>query len=428
MTLQSEEHERLRLFKSIFDNISDAIYVIDPQTSNIVDVNQAGCDDLGMTANEVLDNSVLSLQKDVIDFSHWQQILTTIREADTYIFLGRHVRKDGTEFPVEVHTTFFTHNKNDYLISIARDITKRVQLQNELKTREPQLRFALNSASDGLWDWNLANDEVFFSPKMKRMLGYGPDDMAPQLDTWVNAVHPDDLPQVREALDAHLQGKNTGYNAQYRIRNHNGQYLWVQDHGTVCERNAEGEPMRVVGMLRNINESKILENKLRTLAAYDDLTNLLNRRAGYEQFTQLLAFAQRHHHPLSIALLDIDHFKLINDNYGHLTGDDVLKSSAMFIASQLRKSDVLLRWGGEEFLLLMPNTRGEDAYLICDRLREKLAESSPKLNSIGRQITISGGIATFPQQGNTIEELVKYADTAMYKAKEKGRNQITKQT
>ncbi|MBU3020373.1 diguanylate cyclase [Aestuariibacter sp. A3R04] len=424
MTLNREEKEQFVLLRSLFNNIGDAVYIIDPESANILDVNKAGYEDLGMEADEVLSHTVFSLQKDVLDIAHWREMLSVLKSSNTFVFSGHHVRKDGTEFPVEVHTNYLVHDGVEYLISIARDITERVRMQAELKTREPQLRYMLNAAGDGLWDWNILTDEVFFSPQLKRMLGYGPHEMKPHLDSWKSNVHPDDLPRVYGALQSHLQGENTRYDAEYRLRNRNGQYLWVHDHGTVCERNELGEATRVVGMVRNVTASKELEQKLRELASRDELTQLLNRRAGYEQFSRYLALSKRQGQPLSVALFDLDHFKQINDQCGHLVGDKVLKNTASLMAAELRKSDVLLRWGGEEFLLLMPDTDIMHAFKLCERLRRSFSQNAAQCELPHQTITLSGGIACYPANGNTIEDIVKCADDAMYKAKNAGRDKV----
>lgn len=427
MDLQNNNHlEQLALFKAIFDQLSEAVYIIEPDTSMVIDVNQAGCDDLGKSREEVLNHSVLSLQRDAQDGAHWSSIVAAIREAGTFVFVGLHQRKDGSEFPVEVHTSYFCHSGEELLVSIARDITERVALEDAQKAQDPQLQYMMNAASDGLWDWNMKTDDVFFSPQLKRMLGYAPHEMVPHLSTWVNNVHPDDLERVGHILQVHLEGRSIRYEAEYRLRTRNGDYIWVHDHGAVCERDEQSEPTRIIGVLHNVSEQKALEDKLRKAAAYDELTGLLNRRAGYDQFRKTLSNAQRHQQVFAVALLDLDHFKHINDSCGHLVGDKVLRTMAGILSRELREYDVLLRWGGEEFLLLMPNTCKEDAFVLCDRLRAAIAEEMRQCES-GCMPTLSGGIATYPESGTTIEELVRSADGAMYQAKRQGRNQIQAQ-
>ena len=176
----------------LFDRMADAVYLLDPGTSRIVWGNRAAWESLGLSAQEVLDHSVLSLQKDVTGLPQWNDIAAAIRATECFTFVGRHRHAAGHEVAVEVYTTRLLDDGREYFLSVARDISRRLALEADLKKRENQLWFALNEASDGLWDWDIRSSEVFFSPQLKRMLGYGPDEMEPRLDTWTRNLHPDD--------------------------------------------------------------------------------------------------------------------------------------------------------------------------------------------------------------------------------------------
>ena len=241
---------------TLFEHLADAVYLLDPETSRIVWGNRASWESLGLAAHEVLDHSVLSLQMDVTGAPQWSEIAAVIRSVPCFTFVGRHRHAAGHEVAVEVNTTRFVDQGREYFLSVARDVSRRVALEAELKTREGQLWFALNEAMDGLWDWDIPSSHVFFSPQLKRMLGYGPDEMAPDLTTWAHNIHPDDASRVQHLLDQHLQGRRARYEAEYRLRNRNGQYLWVIDRGRVCERDAQGVPTRAVGMVQNVTQER----------------------------------------------------------------------------------------------------------------------------------------------------------------------------
>ena len=246
----------------LFEQMADAVYLLDPATSNIVWGNRAAWESLGLTPEEVLDHSVLSLQMDVTGVPQWSDIAEVIRRSDCFTFVGRHRHAAGHEVQVEVYTTSFTHGDQAYFLSVARDISRRMALESDLKKRENQLWFALNEASDGLWDWDVVTSEVFFSPQLKRMLGYGPEEMQPNLATWTKNIHPDDGQRVFAILGEHLAGRQARYDAEYRLRTRNGDYLWVHDRGRVCERDAAGAATRVVGMVHDITARKQVQAEL----------------------------------------------------------------------------------------------------------------------------------------------------------------------
>ncbi|MCO5976334.1 ATP-binding protein [Ideonella oryzae] len=248
---------------TLFEQMSDAVYLLDPATSKVLWGNRAAWESLGLTADEVLNHSVLSLQMDVTGLPQWSEIAAVIRRAAPYTFVGRHRHAQGHEVPVEVSTTCFVEGGQEYFLSVARDISRRLALEAELNQREKQLWFALNEATDGLWDWNIPAGEVFFSPQLKRMLGYGPDEMPPSLETWTRNVHPDDAPQVMARLQDHLAGRRQRYEAVYRLRCRNGDHLWVEDRGRVCERDDQGAPTRVVGMVQDVTARHDAQEELR---------------------------------------------------------------------------------------------------------------------------------------------------------------------
>jgi PAS domain S-box-containing protein len=273
----------------LLEQLPDAVYLLDPETSNIVWCNRLAWESLGLTREEVLDHSVLSLQKDVTGAPQWSEIAQVIRATPSYTFVGRHRHAAGHEVAVEVYTSCFVDQGREYFLSVARDISRRTALEADLKKRENQLWFALNEAMDGLWDWDTVSNEVFFSPQLKRMLGYGPDEMAPELATWSRNIHPDDAQRVQVLLRDHLEGRRARYEAQYRLRTRNGGWLWVMDRGRVCERDAAGAPTRVVGMVQDVTQEHEARQALqrseaeqRTLiAALPDVVMRLDREGRH---------------------------------------------------------------------------------------------------------------------------------------------------
>jgi diguanylate cyclase (GGDEF)-like protein len=162
-------------------------------------------------------------------------------------------------------------------------------------------------------------------------------------------------------------------------------------------------------------------SKVEILAITDPLTDLFNRRHFETALEKEFKRTKRYHSPTSCMMIDIDHFKKINDEYGHHTGDEVLKEIAKIIKTSLREIDTVARWGGEEFIVLLPETTKENAFKAASRILESI--TGLKFSGVSRQLTVSIGIASIPDPSiDSIEKLIQVSDLALYEAKEKGRN------
>jgi diguanylate cyclase (GGDEF)-like protein len=164
--------------------------------------------------------------------------------------------------------------------------------------------------------------------------------------------------------------------------------------------------------------------ELHEISITDSLTGLYNRKHSMEVLTKEVARAERYQRPLALLMIDVDHFKRYNDTCGHLAGDEVLRKIATIFRRCTRESDCVGRYGGEEFLIILPETVGDDAGRIAERIRSHLAEEDFPFGPQMLKITISGGIASFPRNGRSPESLLKSADAALYEAKNRGRNRV----
>ena len=167
-----------------------------------------------------------------------------------------------------------------------------------------------------------------------------------------------------------------------------------------------------------------LADQMRGLSITDFLTSLFNRRYFEERFFEELQRSERHNLSFSLAIIDIDDFKLFNDTEGHLAGDDVLKNIANIAKESLRVIDVIARFGGEEFIVIMPQTEKEEAFLVAERIRKSVKEQLPHTWKVfpRENITITAGVATFPSDGKDRKELIRNADKALYKGKMEGKD------
>ncbi len=162
--------------------------------------------------------------------------------------------------------------------------------------------------------------------------------------------------------------------------------------------------------------------RIRHMAYVDGLTGLFNRRYFETRIEEEIERAKRYSGPMSVIMFDIDHFKRLNDEFGHLLGDDVLRQVSHIFGQNLRKADVACRFGGEEFAIIVTETKGEDAYSVADKLRKAVAQTV--FPGVPRPITLTAGVASFPANGNTRDEIVRAADDALYAGKQSGRNKV----
>lgn len=408
----------------LLQELPDAIFLIDPQSSNILYANRAAYESVGLSESEVLNQSVLSLQADVINLPQWSDISRVISDAkEPYIFLGRHKRKDGTTFPVEVRTSNLHKHGKHLFLSVARDITSRMIIDEELKGHKHSLWYALNEATDGLWEWKVQANELYVSPKLKQMRGYGPHEPVKSVDFWTDGIHPEDRERVLAIMDEHLRGKLERYEAIYRLKNRAGHYIWVHDRGKVSEIDPQGQPMVAVGMVQNVTEQVKLQERLESQAARDELTGIFNRRVCKEVIEQQILTSRINGNSFAVFLIDLDDFKNVNDQYGHGAGDMALRAFTDVVQKHLRDQDVLFRWGGEEFVVLLPDLEQEKATCVAEHLC-KCIEAHPVTLSDTESVsmTASVGVSVYPQHGTDRKTLIQRADIAMYRAKTNGRN------
>jgi len=210
----------------------------------------------------------------------------------------------------------------------------------------------------------------------------------------------------------------TQFHTEFRIRHGDGSIRWIEARSTPAKE-ADGSILWT-GILLDITQRMEAEEKVRTMAITDGLTGINNRQEFSRLLDKEIERAIRYNTPLTLVMYDLDHFKLVNDRFGHDTGDDVLRTVVKLTNDNIRSTDFHGRWGGEEFLIVCPDTASEAATAISNKLRTIIAAArlSKQL-----QLTMSFGIATL-QPGETAEQLLHRADDALYRAKRNGRNRL----
>ncbi len=309
---------------------------------------------------------------------------------------------------------------------LEREIQRLKGVEARLKESEERLRFVTETTGGALY--RLRYDTMtydYLSPAIQRLTGYTPAEINrigfKSLKQSITRPAAEEM-AAEDILSARLAGKTGEYKADYLISTKDGQHRWLADHSLPwLDRN--GELVGSVGVLTDITERKRLEDSLRVMATIDHLTGLLNRGHFLELAERELHRSQRYSSPLSLIMLDVDHFKRVNDSYGHAMGDRVLEGLAEVCTDVLRDSDLLGRIGGEEFAACLVECKLERAKLVGERLRKSVAAMKVKDQGASASVTISLGAAQ-AQEGEGLADLMRRADRAMYEAKQAGRNRL----
>lgn len=273
---------------------------------------------------------------------------------------------------------------------------------------------------------------AYIGPQIEELLGWEPASWVSAND-WASRIHEEDRERVVNFCVAQSKS-GIDHEADYRALAKDGSYVWIRDVVHVM-RDDKGEVEALVGFMFDISERKKTEQKLvelqkelEALSYRDSLTNIANRRMFDTIMEREWADAQRNKTPLSLILLDIDYFKQYNDHYGHIHGDECLKQVAELLSkAATRPRDFLARFGGEEFVLVLPETNAESAHKIADRCRDFIAQAKiPHIKSfIGNHLTASMGLATMvPERGHESIAFLREVDRRLYQAKQQGRNRI----
>lgn len=306
------------------------------------------------------------------------------------------------------------------VVATLSDVTERLRTERALLRSEQRLTLALEGGNLGLWDWTLENHEFAFNRRAQIILGYGEGDVAATLDAVRELAHPKDERAMIEAMEDHLRGRTPGFQIDVRLRCKSGAYKWTHIRGRVSERDPADRPLRVTGVLIDISERKQLERRLESLAVTDELTGLSNRRHGQNRLAAELERARRSGTAFGFILFDIDHFKRVNDRFGHEEGDRVLCEVAALVRKRMRRNDIVARWGGEEFAVVLPSARLAASTAIAEQL---LASMATVRLPDGSPISASFGVVE-ARGDASVSELVRRADRLLYQAKEQGRARV----
>jgi diguanylate cyclase (GGDEF)-like protein/PAS domain S-box-containing protein len=310
----------------------------------------------------------------------------------------------------------------DFPVALARINTQLSHKRAEQALRESEERYALaaRGANDGLWDWKLAKNEIYFSPRWKAMLGYEEGEIGDSPEEWFNRIHEADREQLKHRIADHLNGITSHFECEARMLHKDGVFRWMLSRG-IMVRDKSGKPLRMAGSQTDITEGKVA----------DPLTGLPNRLLFNDRLLRLIEHRRRYPETLfAVLFLDLDGFKMVNDSLGHLVGDRLLVAVASRLLKSLRHTDTaaridetftVARLGGDEFAILLSELKGPaDATGVAERLMRELAvpfilEDKEIFTSVSIGIALSNSGYQHP------EDFLRDADTAMYRAKALGK-------
>jgi diguanylate cyclase (GGDEF)-like protein/PAS domain S-box-containing protein len=304
------------------------------------------------------------------------------------------------------------------ITALMTDITERKRAEQALRQSEEKYRALVENINDVFYTLDNQGNITYVSPVIERFSKYKVSDLIGK--HFSELIYPDDLPALLDRFTRLLSGQLEPW--EFRILDKDGRIIFVRTSSRPAYEN--GEVVGITTLLTDITERKQMEQKLRELATHDFLTGLPNRVLLTDRFIIAVALARRNKARLAVMSLDLDKFKTINDTLGHAAGDQVLKIVTTRLTGLIRASDTIARIGGDEFILMMLETkRMEDATTIAQKILDSFAEP---LSIDGHQLVLSTciGIAFYSEDAEDLETLIKKSDAAMYYAKGHGRNQF----
>lgn len=423
--LSFERAERLR-FEGLFRNNPAAMAIHSVDDGRCVDANEAYLRVFGYSRDEVVGQPGPELHMFADDPERWSQakeeLLTTGTLRNRELTFRR---KDGRVVHGLFSGDILTSQGQTYALTVMIDVTEESQLQVALAAERNRLANIIDGTRLGTWEWNLQTGATTYNERWAEILGYTLADLTPTtVDTWTRLSHPDDVAESDRLIREHIQGKTEFYDFEGRMLHKNGDWVWIHDRGKVIERDGEGRPLLMYGTHTDVTERKAMEEQIRDLSIRDPLTGVYNRRYVFERLSEVVAEYSRYGRNFCVSILDIDHFKLVNDVHGHQAGDFALREFAHTIASTIRKNDLLGRYGGEEFIIVSSVGWPEIAALI-ERVMSMVRGRAFMYQDREIRFTFSCGLADsseFSRETCSTGGMVSLADERLYEAKAAGRD------
>jgi len=428
---QQRQSRELNRFRFMVEHSSQEVWLVRAD-GRLAYANPAACASLGYSQSEIVGMALADVDPEgALGFS---ALLDNIRHHEQSPFLASHVTRDGRKVAKQISATFLNVDGQEYLCGFAQDVTERLRSDQALRDSEIKFHTMLDWTYDV--EYWVAPDGglIYMTPSVQRITGYAPNEFMAAPDLLDSLVHGEDraewLRQTRLCKADQTAGAVWEFDA--RLMHRDGRVIWVaQSCRPVFDDHGGSMGWRVT--LRDIGARKAAEQQIRHLAYFDSLTGLPNRRLLMDRLGHALAGAMRGREFGALMILDLDHFKLLNDTLGHDVGDKLLVEVSQRMLACVRQQDTVARLGGDEYVVMLENLGVDEAQAasqaetVAEKVRAALAmpyqlqaldHHYHAAASIGL-ILFGGGAAN-----DTAEGLLKQADVALYQAKDAGRNAI----
>jgi len=264
--LEKKLAESEELFRKSFKEHNTIQLLIDPESGQIVDANNAATDFYGYSFEELTSLKITNIN--TLPEEEVKKRMDEAKSLKRNYFQFKHRLKDGRIRDVEVYSRGFEYKGKHLLHSIIFDVTEKIEFEKRLKESEESFRLAVESSDAGIFDWNIQNGKMIFSKKLKDILGYGEDEIEISIAEWENRIHPSDYESVMKNLDIYFTGMVEKYYSEYRLKRKDGEYVWVRSTGKIISYTDDGRPLRMVGIVIDIDSIKKIQEELRRKEKY----------------------------------------------------------------------------------------------------------------------------------------------------------------
>lgn len=405
--------------ETIFKKSPDGMILLD---------NEYRITDYNKSAQDFFSALNISLQNYPIEdiLGHQHELMDIFKSESSRDF---QFMPDGQERFFEINSVVIrnTYERNVGMLKTIRDITERKKGEEELKLSEEKYRMLTENISDVIWVLDLNTKKFrYVSPSVESMYGYTIQEL--MMLELHEIIAPDSLMYMQEMIpkrrEEYYKGNDVYYNDEIKQICKDGHVIMTEVTGRFILNSLTGS-LEWMGVSRDITEKKKLQEKLKILATIDALSGLNNREQFMELARNEFERAKRYKRVFSLLMMDIDHFKSINDTKGHAAGDAVIREMGRLINTGFRKTDISGRLGGEEFAVVMINTSIDEARLAAENFRETVANTKVVYDHKDISLSISIGVTSFFSEAKNIYQILKYADEALYQSKALGRNCTT---